>query len=426
MEVVNRLAVTFLDRQFWRSTGLLVLANALVVGLGLVRTPLMTWIIPKTEIGMLGVVASWFPLIQLLSMSGADSAMYHYVSKGQPAAFIVNLYYRLRWSLLSAAALLAGAAFWAWRGDPGLACLFLIAGISFPITTGMTASAGMLSAQERFKGLFWYRLGESLTDFAGFIPLALSAWWISRVITFYSANQLATALMQVGVSFWLAHQLRRQGVQPIAQSERKEMLRYGRHLTAISSIAVLQTRTDALLVGAFLPLQTMADYSIALLLYEQLKRLWVIYQSARYPPLVKMASLERRKQMVVEGAVVALGFCLVGLSVYLLSNWLVPLVLPHEYASSLPLIAWLIAAFVLNTPGFMVETYFRSEQDERRQYLLRLISAVIGVGLPALLLPLWGVTGVVIGRALASLGFSLCGGILMLVKLPQKNPGVSR
>jgi len=99
------------------SGGLLLLANAIVVLLGLIRTPLVTWVLPKDEVGMIGVVAAWFPFVQLLSLTGLDTAAYHYASKGRSDAFRVNLQYRLRWSLLSALAFLLGAVYWHTRGD---------------------------------------------------------------------------------------------------------------------------------------------------------------------------------------------------------------------------------------------------------------------------------------------------------------------
>ncbi len=102
------------NRHFWQAGSLLMLANVIVLTLGLVRTPAMTWLLPKEQIGMMGVLAAWIPFVQLLSLSGLDSSAYHFVAKGKPWAFVVNVTYRLRWSLLSVAALLGG------RGIGGL------------------------------------------------------------------------------------------------------------------------------------------------------------------------------------------------------------------------------------------------------------------------------------------------------------------
>jgi O-antigen/teichoic acid export membrane protein len=399
---------------FWRAGGLLMLANAIVTALGLVRTPLITWMLPKEEVGMLAVVASWLPFVQLLSMAGMDAAAYHYVARGQPWAFVVNLFVRLRWSLLSAAAFLLGALYWAETGQTGLAWMFVIAAVSYPVTTGMTASAGMLGARERFAGLFWYRILESLTDFAGFIPLAFSAWVISRVVTFYASNQLFTALFQVAVSFGLAWQVARSAAHRLAPGEQKEMLRYGRHLTAISAVGVIQSRSDALIVAALSPLSTIADYSIALLVGEQFKKLWNIYVTVRYPPLVRLAVEPRRRRMIAEGAFVWTAFLGLGLLVALLAHWLVPLVLPAAYASSLVYMDLLIATAVAAVPGSIAEMYFRTQQDEKRQYQLRIFSAIAGSLVLLVFALRWGAYGAAAGRLVSSIILSALGAWLFL------------
>lgn len=416
------------NRRFWRDSSLLMLANAIVTALGLARTPAMTWLLPKEEVGMLAVAASWLPFLQILSLSGLDSAAYHYVAKGQPWAFAVNLAYRLRWSLLSAAGFLAGAAYWMWLAadpSPALAGLFVIAGLTYPVTIGLSACSGMLGAQERFGSLFWYRIWESLTDFSGFIPLLLSTWWLSQAATFYGANQLATAVMQVGYSLWLLRLLRRsQAVQPQAAAmppaEEREMLRYGKHLTVMNAIGVLQTRTDALLVATFLPLATAADYSIALLAGEQFKRLWIIYLSVRYPPLVRLPAAQRVRRLVAEGTLVWAGFGLTGGLLAILLQWLIPILLPPSYRSSLFFIHWLIAGFVVSIPGLVAETYFRTEQDEKQQYRMRIAAAVAGVALPAAFIGVWGASGVVVARFLAGLTLSVFGVWLAWVQIRLK------
>ncbi|RLC60623.1 MAG: hypothetical protein DRI80_10645, partial [Chloroflexota bacterium] len=123
------------NRRFWRDTGLLMLANVIVMVLGLVRVPVLTHILSKDEVGMIGVVASILPFLQLLSLSGLDGATYHYVAKGYPTALRVNITTRLRWSILSTLGLLLGGVYWLWAGNPILAGLFTIAALTYPVTT---------------------------------------------------------------------------------------------------------------------------------------------------------------------------------------------------------------------------------------------------------------------------------------------------
>ena len=397
------------NRQFWQASGLLLLANFVLVAFGLIRTPLITWALPKDEVGMLGVVASWIPFIGLASLSGLNAASHHYVSKGQPWAYVVNLTYRLRWSLLSTAGFLIAAVYWAWRGDSLLGWLFVIAGITFPITSGLSASAGMLGAQERFKNLFWYRIFEGFTRFAGFIPLILSTWLIGKVVVFYAANQIALGVMLIIVAVLLVKQLLNSKTDPMPEKEKKEMVRYGKHLTAIGGITTLQNRTDALLVSALLPLTTMADYSIGLLVYGQIKRLWGIYSTIRYPPLVRMHIDRRHRRFIIEGCIVFIGLAIIGFAIGVFSHLLVPIIFPPNYITSLFFIDWLIATFIIGIPGFFAEMYFRTLQDERRQYMIRTAAATIGVVFPLVFILLWGAKGAVIGRFLSSLMLSIIG-----------------
>ena len=403
------------NRRFWHDSGLLMLANVIVMALGLVRVPVLTRILSKDEVGMIGVVASVLPFLQLLSLSGLDGATYHYVAKGYPAALQVNIATRLRWSILSTLGFLVGGVYWLWAGSPILAGLFTIAALTYPVTTGLTSVAGVLSAREDFSRLFWYRIGEALTRYVGFGVLLLLPVLSTQVLWYSLANKVALAALQVGVAIWLINQARREGTPPMPSEERQEMVRYGKHLTAISSISTAQTRVGALLVGWFLPLSVMADYWIAQLVYTQFKRLWTVYYAVRYPPLVRLPLARRRRRMVLEMAAAWAGFILLGLAAGAGLWVLVPVILPQEYASSLPFISWLLAAFVISIPGFFAETYFRTRQDERSQYLLRGAAAVSGVVLPSLFILFWQAYGVVVGRFVAGLALSVAG-VYLFVK----------
>jgi O-antigen/teichoic acid export membrane protein len=397
------------NRAVWRASGLLLTSSVLVALLGAVRIPILTRMLSKDEVGMIGVAASILPFLQLLSLSGLDSATYHYTAKGHPAALQVNVATRLRWSLVSTLGFFLAGMYWHWRGNQALAWLLAIAGLTYPLTTGLSAGAGVLGAREDFGRLFWYRLGEAVTRYAGFSLLLILPWLPERVLWFYLLNNLALAALQIETTRWLVSQARREGTSPMMGEAKQEMVRYGKHLTLVNAISTAQTRADSLLVGWLLPLSVMADYSIAMLAYAQFKRLWSVYYSVRYPPVVRLPLARRRRRMIFETGVVWAGFAGLGLAAALGLWVLVPIILPPEYRTSLPIINWLLATFVISVPGFFAEMYFRTQQDERSQYVLRGVAAVCGIILPLVFILLWGVRGVVVGRFAASLIFSAVG-----------------
>jgi O-antigen/teichoic acid export membrane protein len=192
------------------------------------------------------------------------------------------------------------------------------------------------------------------------------------------------------------------------------MVHYGKHLTVISGIGIAQSRMDALLISTFLPLTTMADYSVASIASDQFKQLWNVYVTMRYPPLVRLSLPKRRRRMLIEGTLMWVGFIVAGLMIIILAHWLIPIVLPPTYANSLGYLNWLVAAAIASIPGGFAEMYFRTEQDERRQYAMRIGASVAGVITPLLLFFILGAYGVVIGRFLAACVLSVLGVYLAL------------
>lgn len=398
------------SRLFLKHSSILLLANVIVTILGAIRTPLMTWIIPKDEIGMLGVLGTWMPFVQLLSLSGMDASIYHYVSKGYLNAFSIGTKVRLKWSTLSVMIFSFGGIYWIYQKEYILAWLFFIAAISFPVTIGLSACPGYISAMEKYNSLFWYRIWESLTDFTGFIPIVFSLLWSSKIVTFFTSNQIATALMQVIVAIIIFTNLKKSSDKPnLTETDEKRFIRYGKHLTAINTIGTIQSRSDAFIVGAFTPLTTMADYSIGLLVSEQLNKFWNIYVTLRYPKLVMIEKRSRQRRIIQEGIAVTFIIALISIVMIVMAITLIPIILPPAYKTSIRYIILLLISNVVIIPGMITEIYFRTEQYEKNLYAIRIIAAISGLALPLLLVFFWGADGVVFGRIAASFIMSLAG-----------------
>jgi O-antigen/teichoic acid export membrane protein len=98
-----------------------------------------------------------------------------------------------------------------------------------------------------------------------------------------------------------------------------------------------------------------------------------------------------------------------GIVISLLAHLLIPVVLPPQYATSLPFIDLMVSAVLISVPGLLAETYFRTQQNQRQQYQMRIAAAVVGVSAPAVLVIPYGAVGAAAGRLLANLIFSVVG-----------------
>ncbi|MGL4648703.1 MAG: lipopolysaccharide biosynthesis protein, partial [Caldilineaceae bacterium] len=401
--VVQRLQ----NSRLLRNASLLMLANVIVTLLALVRTPALTWMLPKEDVGRINVIGAWAAFIILLSLPGLDAASYHYIAKGKAWALRVVLRARAPFTLFSSLGFLVGAAYWVWRGEGVLAAYFVFMALLSPFMFTLMPAGGTLAGQERFLALFWYRIAESLTDFAGFVPLLLGVWWISEGFTFYALNQIATTVMLVLVVRWVLRRMGAAGSATPAAAEARDLVVYGRHLSVLTAISVTQAQADSLLVGTFLPLTVAADFGIAIIVSGQMRVLWNIFLGVRYPVFVRMEAARRRHRMRWEGALATAGFAFASLLGWLAAALAITWLLPASYQAAIPYIPWLLASFVITVPGAMIETYFRTEQDERRQYFLRVSTLAPSVIIPLLMLQAWGVQGILWARVLVSIIFTL-------------------
>lgn len=399
------------NRRIWRDSGLLMLSNVIVIGLGVIRLPVVTRILTKEEVGMLGIVASILPFLQLLSLSGMDGASYHYIAKGHPRAIWVNVLVRFRWSIAATIAVILGALYYGWvRNEVLVAWLLIVSAVTLPFTVGLSNLAGYFAARERFVTLFWYRVVEALSRYAGVITLLVVPAYVFRVVLFSLTNQLVLTFLLTCLALWLYRQMAREELPVMPRPEQIEMIKYGKQLTFLNVISTFQSRIDGLLVATLLPLNVIADYSIALLVYSQFKSLWQVYYSIRYPAFVRFEGVQRRRRMSIEMVVVFLGFAGLWVIGFIGLTFLIPILFPAEYSSSLPFIGWLMGAFAVSVPAYFAEIYFRTFQNEAYQFRLRGYSAFFNILLPILFFQFWQAEGIVIGRFSSGIVMALIAG----------------
>jgi O-antigen/teichoic acid export membrane protein len=411
---MNHIFERFKNRRFWRVSGLLMLANGIVLVFGILRLPILARFISKEEIGMIGMLGAVLPFVQLISLSGFDGASYHYVAKGYKDAFRVNVRIRLRWALLSSLVLFIFGTYWWLSSELILAWLFFITSITFPVTTGLSAVSGTLGAQEKFLHLFWFRIFEGLTRYSGVIVLILIPLLSHKVIWLYLTNKVALSLLFIGFAYWLIQQLLFTKAPEMSPEIHKEFINYGKHLTVLNGFSTIQTRLDALLISWFLPLSVIADYSIAQLVFTQVKRLWSVYYGVRYPPLVRLPIPQLRHRLIREAVIIWIGFLVLGVLVGVGLWFMIPIIFPPEYRTSLPFICGLLVVIIIGVPGGFAEMYFRIRQNNQRLYWLRLTAGIGGIIFPTILIFVWQGFGVVIGRILSNLLLSVLGIIFFI------------
>jgi O-antigen/teichoic acid export membrane protein len=407
----SALGVRLRNRRLVRDGTLLLLASGIGTGLALIRTPLLTWLLPKEAIGMLGVVTSWTVFLALLTWpSSLPIAAYHFMTKGVPGAFRAALGNQLRRAPWSVLGYLACSAYWLSQGHSSLAALFVVAGAAYPFVIVLASSANAYAARQDFASVFWYRIAYSGSLFAGFaIALFPRSSPYRSIVLYLLLNQLALSLLHVILTVKGLRRFERIGDSPMPARDRRDLFDYGRRLTGIHVTGTLLSRVDQLLVSVVAPLTAVADYTIALLAQGQFRRLWGIYSQLRYPKLMEVDSALRVRRFLIECVVGVVGFAGVALCAAVAAQLLVPRLLPPSYADGLPFIQCLLAASALGVPGNYADLSFQLEQNARDQSILRIATGIVQVVASVTLVLTLGAFGGALSRAVGSAAFSTIG-----------------
>ena len=399
-----------LSRYLVTSSIPLLIANVITLLLGLTRNILLTNLLDKSGYGAINYIAIWLPLFALLGMSGFDIAIGQYVAKGHWQAVGKGLRRRLAYSLIPVIVLLGFAFLGAHLGQELVPSrLWLVTALFFPTAQVLSAVGYVLNGAKRFRALAVYYVGQSS---AFIVAAAIGLWiWPDDALTGIILWQWLL-LSVLNVVFWLSLNRSPGESRPLAESEWTQFFRFGRHMTGISAIGVVQGRVGGLLIGTLVSLVALADYAIGDLFFRQLKRLWTIYYGVSYPRILGLSSEDRWRQVWREMRLATPAFVLISLATAAVLTLIVPWLFSAKYISSLPYVWVLIGAFVVTVPGGFAEMYFRLEEREWALYRIRVVAAVAGVALPVVFLIIWGPLGAAAGRLVANLLFSVFGCVL--------------
>lgn len=414
---LSTLGQYLLSRYLVASSVPLLVAQGVTALLGLGRNTLLTQSLSKADYGSLSYLMNWLTLIGLVGLSGMDVAIAQYVAKGYWEAIRVGIRLRLLLATGPIAIILAFEFFGTRIGlTPMAPGVWLVSAVFFPSAYVLAVISSILGALKQFRTLAVFSFGESLV-FLCAAGLGLWLWPARPIQAIVFFQWLFLSLLHAG--FWL--RLRRPQTESLSLTteQRQRFLRFGTHMTALTAMSLVSSRLGAVLLGTITSLESLADYTVAELFFDQLRALMNIYTSVSSPRLIALPSPVRWRQLGRELRLIGplfLAFCLI---IGLLLTLIIPWLFSARYVSSIPYLWALLLAFVCSVPGSACEMYFRIEEAERPLYQMRLASNVSAIVLPPALLLSCGPLGVPLGRAAAYLLYSASGLLLYYRQCPE-------
>ena len=402
---IARLATTLtrvlrLDVRFYgRSLSWISIAYSTAVLRGLATTFFLAHSLQPEALGQFRYVLALFAIASVFSFSGLHVGIIRGVAQGNTVIIRDTIRVQARWTPIGTLALSLVAAYYGFvRHETTVGIALFIAGIAFPFYSMAGLFGPILTGQERVGDLAKTSMTSNLSFSVLFFLVAFNTHSIPLLILAYFGFDV---LIRGFMTYRLYRQIPLRG-----ESAQDQDL--GRHLTAIGAMQTIAGQLDQLLVNAFGGYASLAGYSIAALIPEQIKDFLgnitgIILRRFSTRSLNEKTLAATRRHFWMYFAVSAVGVAMYAATAPLIIKLLFP-----AYTDQIPATI-LYAVGLLGLASSIGITFAQAHLQKQRLWVFFTSQSIVAVLLNILLIPSFGAMGAVLGKTLTrfvGLGFS--------------------
>lgn len=388
-----------LDVRFYgRSFTLMSLGHASAVARGVATTFLMARWLPRTTMGEFRYVLALFGVAGIFSMTGLNASVIRGVAKGD---FAVARAAMKRIAVIAplGSIFLALAALERYsKGETSVALGLAVSAAVFPFYSLCGMYGAILTGKEQIRRLVTLAVANNLLFAACFFIVILNTKLLIPVlIAYFGFDVLFRGILT----------LREMRVLPKTGSV-GEHLRLGSHLSAIGVFQTIAAQLDQILIQRFFGYGSLANYSVAMLIPEQIKDFVnsmggvILRRFSRHGQSEAIVRQTRRHFWTVFWlSAAAIAAYAIAAPIFL--PWLFP-----QYANQvLPSLVYSLG--LLAMPSIVGLNFFQAHNQIRTLWRFYVVNTVLQIGTNVLLIPAFGGWGAILSKTvtrLASIPFS--------------------
>ncbi|HYE23344.1 MAG TPA: oligosaccharide flippase family protein [Candidatus Paceibacterota bacterium] len=367
---------------FWSNLGILCV-SFLALGLYSIYARYFT----PSEFGIYQYFLTLAVLVHAFTLTGMNTALTRSVARGHNDSLKEGLRLQLTWSVLPFLVALAIALYYFVNGNSTFGLAALIIGVFTPLNAALAAHTAFLTGKKDFKRAFTY-------NFLGNIPyygaMAAAAIFFQSALLVLLANCATNAI----VYFVALRRTQRTYAQPGTSDP--DMRSYGKHLSLINAPGIFLGQADILLAFHLLGPASVAVYSFATALPDQIARFLKFIPGAALPKFSTASHASIRASIgpkLVYAAIIAVLTALC----YVVAAPFAYLVLFPQYQEAVQL-SQLYAITVISLVTNIVLTVLIAQGHKRSLYLFNIALPLLQTGAQVLGILVLGVLGLVIAK----------------------------
>lgn len=372
---------------FWLTLGHIVAVSA---GLGLSIG--FANLLPKESFGTYKFILSVAGILGAFSLTGLPTVIAKTASQGFNGFLKSGFWLNLKWSFLVFIGGLIGGVYYYLNGNDTLAISMLLIGSFSPLIGSASIYSSFLEGKRDFKRQVRYAMVRNVLP-----PLTLLATIFFTdsaliIILVYFLTNTLTALF-----FYF---LTLAAYQPISQKD-PEAVSYSKHLSLMNVIGLVSGQIDKVLIFHFLGPISLAVYSFAVAPVDQLQAGKKFIKTLAFPKLANQSIADLHRSVPQKAKIflaISIAMCLVYIA---LIPYFYKFVLP-QYIDSI-LYSQVYSLILFSSPAMLYLESLVAHEKKKELYWIRTLSPIIKIALYIVLLPLFGLMGLIIALVIAKI-----------------------
>ena len=331
-------------------------------------------------------VLSVVGIISILTLPGINTALTRSVAKGFLGSVIIATKERIRWGFLAAIVCLLISSYYYLQKDTELALAFLLSAFFIPFFETLNIYQAMLNGKKDFALGTKYQV---ISQIVGFIAVALSLVFSDSLLAVLFAYYISLTLSRL---FFLLVSYKKYEIDKDTSTD-THMLSYGKNLTVMSTLGVISSHLDKIILFHFLGAAQVAIYTFAIAIPEQLKSFIAKLSTLAFPKFSEKSKEEIRKTIWIKLLLMGIILFLISV-VYIALAPIIFSVLFPLYTDSI-LLSQIFAAslftLVINIPLDVL----RALKKTKELYYFNISTAIVRITLAVILIYFYGLTGAI-------------------------------
>ncbi|MFH1173475.1 MAG: oligosaccharide flippase family protein, partial [bacterium] len=314
-----------------------------------------------------------------------NAALVQGVAQGHEGLLKKSWSAKLKWSLLgSLAAVIIAVYFWQ-TGNPLFAFSLLIIAICLPFFNSAEIYRYYLDGKKLFGQRVIY---TTIIQLLSALAVIITIFFTNNLIYLIAAYFLSYSLLRIFFLFYVIYK-----TKPNRQNDEKT-LTYGKHLSLMSILSVVALQIDKILLFAFLGPAPLAVYSFAVLPVQYLIIPFQHIRELALPKLSVQTESEIKKTLPKKIIKSLLPVLLIIIIYIIVVPYFFQIFYP-QYSSSVNY-SKVYSLILLGFPVSLMALVLQAKMKTKALYKINIIDPAIKIALMAILIPIYGIWGLII------------------------------